>query len=623
MQADAIVCSQRNDFARGEKTASIFWRIFFVLVVIGLISVGAIPILSDTAPKSSHPDNIDPLVIRNVRIFDGSRILSDNTVLVQSGKITAVGTNIGMPDGANVIDGTGNTLLPGLIDAHTHVFGPVLKQAIVFGVTTELDMFTDYHFAAEMKRQQAAGEGLDRADLFSAGTLVTVPGGHGTQYGLTIPTINTPDEAPAFIDARIAEGSDYIKIVYDLRFPTLSKATLAAVIEAAHTRGKLAVVHISSLEGARDVIEAGADGLVHLFVDRSPDSEFGRFVAEHQAFVIPTLTALESSSGIPSGASLITDAHLSPYLSETDVINLKQASPVPPGVKLSYTAAEEALQQLKDAKVPIVAGTDAPSPGTAHGPSLHRELELLVQAGLTPMEVLAATTSVPATVFHLNDRGRIAPGLRADLLLVKGNPTTDIKATRDIVGVWKLGVPVDRQAYLAALDRAERQRKSGLVSDFEAGEPTANFGFGWTVSTDSFMGGKSTAGFKVVSGGARDSNGSLLISGEIAPGLPVAWAGAMFFPGPAPMAPVNLSSKQQITFWTKGDDKSYSIMLLAQSRGQMPAIQTFVAGPEWKQFIFPFSRFDGMDGHDLMGVLFAGSLVPGKFVFQIDDVRFE
>ena len=97
----------------------------------------------------------------------------------------------------------------------------------------------------------------------------------------------------------------------------------------------------------------------------------------------------------------------------------------------------------------------------------------------------------------------------------------------------------------------------------------------------------------------------------------------MFFPGPAPMAPVNLSSKQQITFWTKGDDKSYSIMLLAQSRGQMPAIQTFVAGPEWKQFIFPFSRFDGMDGHDLMGVLFAGSLVPGKFVFQIDDVRFE
>ena len=159
------------------------------------------------------------------------------------------------------------------------------------------------------------------------------------------------------------------------------------------------------MRGARDVIEAGADGLVHLFVDRSPDSEFGRFVAEHQAFVIPTLTALESSSGIPSGASLITDAHLSPYLSETDVINLKQASPVPPGVKLSYTAAEEALQQLKDAKVPIVAGTDAPSPGTAHGPSLHRELELLVQAGLTPMEVLAATTSVPATVFHLNEPG--------------------------------------------------------------------------------------------------------------------------------------------------------------------------------------------------------------------------
>ena len=101
--------------------------------------------------------------------------------------------------------------------------------------------------------------------------------------------------------------------------------------------------------------------------------------------------------------------------------------------------------------MPILAGTDAPNPGTAHGASLHRELELLVHAGLAPTEALAAATSVPASAFHLADRGRVARGLRADLVLVNGDPTRDITATRDIVGVWKGGAPVDRAAYAKRL----------------------------------------------------------------------------------------------------------------------------------------------------------------------------
>jgi imidazolonepropionase-like amidohydrolase len=95
------------------------------------------------------------------------------------------------------------------------------------------------------------------------------------------------------------------------------------------------------------------------------------------------------------------------------------------------------VRQLHAAGVPLLAGTDAPNPGTTHGASLHREL--LVNAGLTTTEALAAATSVPARIFGLRDRGRIAPGMRADLLLVEGNPVRDMTDTRNIVAVWKKG----------------------------------------------------------------------------------------------------------------------------------------------------------------------------------------
>src|SRR5262249_13820441 len=154
------------------------------------------------------------------------------------------------PAGATIVDGTGKTLLPGLIDAHTHAWGDALERALAFGVTTELDMFTDTEFAARMRREQAEGDASARADLFSAGTLATAPGGHGTEFGFRIPTLTGPAEAAAFVDARVAEGSDYIKIVkddgssYGLTFPTLDAPTIAALAAAAHARGKLAVAHI-------------------------------------------------------------------------------------------------------------------------------------------------------------------------------------------------------------------------------------------------------------------------------------------------------------------------------------------------------------------------------------------
>jgi hypothetical protein len=406
---------------------------------------------------------------------------------------------------------------------------------------------------------------------------------------------------------------------------------LRAVIDAAHQYGKLAVVHISCQQQARDAIEAGADGLVHLFNDSAPASDFAPLVANHHAFVVPTLTVLESASGSPSGESLTADPRLEPFLSQADHANLKQAFPKVT-TQLSEKYAEQAVPELIAAHVPVLAGTDAPNPGTAHGVSIHRELELLVRSGMTPTEALAAATSVPASAFHLDDRGEIAPGKRADLLLVKGDPTTDITATRDIVAVWKIGVQDDRDRYAADLEKQKQETgkekrtpapaglEAGPISDFEDGKTSAKFGAGWSISTDSIMGGKSSAEMKVVEGGASGSQHSLEISGEIASGLPFAWAGVMFSPGQQVFAPANLASKKDLTFWAKGDGRTYRVLIFTESGGRVPAQQTFTADKEWKQYTFPFAAFNGTDGHDLSAILFVGGPATGKFDFQIDNI---
>jgi imidazolonepropionase-like amidohydrolase len=402
-----------------------------------------------------------PLVIRGVRVFDGVSVYPSATISIRDGKIAELKIGDGpVPKEAEVIDGRGKTLIPGLIDCHTHAFLPgMLRQAAVFGVTTELDMFTVNLFARAMRAGQASGRALDRADLFSAGTLVTVKGGHGSQYRVPIPTISKPEEAQAFVDARIAEGSDYIKIAYDngselgLKWPTLSREALGAVIRAAHARNKYAVVHALAREEARTALEEGADGLVHIFIDKPIDDAFIALAARREAFIIPTLTVLESARGI-GGASLADDPSLKPYLSSSNIKALRSTFPSEK-VKVDEVSAKRAaeissgaVRKLHKAGVAILAGTDAINPGTAHGASLHRELELLVDAGLTPLEAISAATALVGNKLRfLGNRGQLTVGAPADMVLVEGDPFTNIKATRAIVGVWKHGKRIDREAY--------------------------------------------------------------------------------------------------------------------------------------------------------------------------------
>ena len=590
-----------------------------------------------SAERPSREAQARGYIIEGVRLFDGVRVHPARDVLVADGLIVEVAEQIEAPEGIEVVDGRGHTLLPGLIDSHTHVIAPAsLKQALMLGVTTELDMFMDWRLAQRVRQGEADDGSPGSADLRSSGTLVTAPGGHGTEYGMAIPTITKPSEAKAFVDARIEEGSDYMKIVYGtgrafgISYPSIDKETMAAVVEAAHARGKLAIVHISSLAAAQHAIEAGADALAHIFFEDQSAPEFVRCAAERDVFVVPTLTVLESASGVPSGASLVEDERVAPYLAARSLVNLKQAFPARDGGTEAFAAAKTVVGQLHAAGVAILAGSDAPNAGTAHGASIHRELELLVDAGLTPVEALRCATSVPAARFGLHDRGRIAPGLRADLVLVEGDPTKDITSSRAVVGVWKRGARVDRDTYRAGLAKARvagmnapEGLENGLVSDFDEGKIDARFGHGWSTSTDQLMGGQSVATLDVVEGGARHSAGALSIRGEIKTGAPQTWAGAMYSPGNAPMSPADLSSKKELSFWSKGDGQTYAIMLFLQSEGFTPVVRTFTTGSEWTRHTFALEDFNGTDASDLMGVFIGAGGMLGVFELQIDQLRFD
>ena len=193
-------------------------------------------------------------------------------------------------------------MLPGLIDAHVHVDDGShggLSQAISLGVTTVLEMWNSGGRLKAIKKIQR-DDALDVADIRSAGTGATAPGGHPTRMGgPPFPTLTGPAEAQAFVDARLAEGSDYVKIVYDdlaailpKAVPMLHRTTLEALVQAAHRRQRLAVVPVTSEQHAHDAIRAGADGLVHLFFGSSASSDFGQLAARRRIFVIPTLSTL-------------------------------------------------------------------------------------------------------------------------------------------------------------------------------------------------------------------------------------------------------------------------------------------------------------------------------------------
>ncbi|MCY1070618.1 amidohydrolase family protein [Nannocystis sp. RBIL2] len=612
-----------------------------VLTFAALAALGCPRPSASEAPARTSPPIAADLVIRDVRLFDGAAVVARTSVAVRDGVIVGVGPDLAVADGATVVDGAGRTLLPGLIDAHTHIQSPVqLRQALVFGVTTELDMFTLPAVSGPLRKAVAGAGGRALADFRSAGILATAPGGHGTEYGFAIPTLTGPDQAPAFVAARLAEGADYLKIVLDdgsgfgRSMPTLAVDTVRALVEAAHARGLTTVVHVSSQREATAALEAGADGLAHVFLDGPAQGAFVALARDKRVFVADTLAVVLGLCEPGRGKAVAEDPELKPFLGPADARALSATWPRP----LPASACEGALATvgaLHRAGVPLLASTDAPNPGTVHGVSLHDELALLVRAGLPATAALAAATSVPADRFKMGDRGRVIAGKRADLLLVRGDPTTDITATRAIEAVWKAGHRLDRDGYRKAVAdeyaALEARRaappppgsESGKIAAFEAGKLAAEFGAGWQPATDALIGGTSTVELNLSKKGARKSKGALRMSGAVAEGEQPKWAGAMFFPGAAPMQPANLGNFTKLVFAARSDGASaLTVMVFAEQLGIAPLRKEIAVGREWAEHTVTFAELGGLEPHDVLG-LFFGATQAGPFALELDDVRLE
>ena len=581
------------------------------------------------------PASAAGFLVEHVRMFDGQKIQLDRNVLIVDGKIKDDNFKGKPAADISIINGAGRTLLPGLIDAHVHAY-QYQELPLLYGVTTQIDMFTNVDQMKEVNEKMRKGENRDRADLISAGVLATAPGGHGTEYGLAIPTLNKPEEAQAWVDARLAEGSHFIKIVIEhgnekRPFNSLDNATVKALVKAAHLRNKLAVVHIGTLQEAQDALAAGADGLVHLFVGKQiTDAEVTEIIntaKRNHAFIIPTFSVLESIAGLKE-EDVLADKRMTAYLSKTQMPSLhapygQQAHPDWLSVPKKLTVAMHA------AGIPILAGTDAGNSGTQYGISLHHELAAMVDAGLSPTTVLASATSVPARAFNLKDRGRIAKGYKADLLLVTGEPDKNITDTRNIVEVWKDGERVTAQREQKLQEIAEQNAQKtqalelpadGRIGLFSKNKLASPFGADWAASTDAFMGGKSSITLKLAETETANEQAVLNIEAEVRPGFAYPWAGLSVLTGKVPMEATDLSKFNTLKFRVKGDGKQYAVGISVKG-SYIPISVPFKATEEWQEVSLPFSKFKGLDPATITVIAFNAGPQTGSYRFQIADIR--
>lgn len=518
-----------------------------------------LPEAQQPVPDMAHTSAAGPVtLISNVRLFDGKRWHAATSILLRDGLVHSIGPDLAAPAQAVLVDGSGKTALPGLIDAHVHSFGTAQEDALRFGITTMLDMFRPPQDFPRTHAERASLQASDRADLYSAGYLATAAGGHGTQYGIAVPTLAGADEADAWVAARQAEGSDWIKIVIEpgwgqQRLPTLDAGVVGALIRAAHDHDLLAVAHVSTYADAMMAIEAGIDGLVHLFADRRIDDGFIAAARAADIFVVPTMPVLAGIYGHNDTDWMLTHPVLGPRLSAGQRNNLDMRFPLADDADTAWSNASANVIALHTAGIPILAGSDAPNPATTYGASLHHALRLLVAAGLPAADALRAASSVPAREFGLAGRGCLKPGCRADLLLVAGDPLTDIAATAMIDAVWKNGHQLTFAMPAMQPDTTSSAAVSGeqdLLAD-----PSR-----WMAAADDYMGGASSA---AISWSQTDAASSLQVSGQLEPGHVFPYAGAMWFASTIPMQPENFSTRTHLVLQIEGAAGDYQALLFS------------------------------------------------------------
>ena len=414
-----------------------------------------------TAPASQPMGPTTP----GLRAFVGARlvignkdgVINNGVLVVRNGRIAATGSaqSVEIPDDAEQINVGGKTIIPGLINAHGHVNNVrgleanpafyteshIKHQLGVYaryGVTTVLSLGGGGPAGIRVREQQ--GLDLHHARLYLAGPVVTA---------------QTPDEAVIQVNAVADLGADIVKIRVDDNLGTTSKMSSEvyhAIIKQAHARELRVAAHLFYLDDAKDLLKAGIDLVAHSVRDAAVDEELITQLANRDVCYCPTLMREVSTYVYEDRPDWFDDPF---FLEEVDltVVQTLEATDYQEQVRQRSSAqiykealvtAQHNLKTLADGGVRVAMGTDSGPPGRFQGYFEHRELELMVSAGLTPMEAIVSATGDAARCLKLNDLGTIEPGKWADFVVLNANPLDDIRNTQAIESVWVAGNPMVR-----------------------------------------------------------------------------------------------------------------------------------------------------------------------------------
>lgn len=363
-------------------------------------------------PFLSTAQSSETVLIQSVRFFDGESVQERMDVFFEGSQIARIVPHSPDHRAKEIIDGRGKTLIPALINAHVHIWFPLhLQEAARAGVLTVMDMHSSSYSLPILKAFQ---DSTNYANYLSAGPGATVPGGHGTQFGMPTPTIDSTTSAQVFTLDRVEGGSDYIKILREPSRPTINFAQIDTVIATAHERAKLAVAHISRKKDAIRLATSNLDGFVHIWFDEVSTVEEVDTIAKGKVFMVPTI---------------ITNKRVLDYFESQGRTNKS----------LTFEELKAEVKKLHEAGVILVAGTDPPNFNINYGTDLLTEIELFVECGLSPLEALRSATGNAAKSFQLKEAGQLRENGPANALLIQGNPMEDIKAIRNIEKVWKNG----------------------------------------------------------------------------------------------------------------------------------------------------------------------------------------
>ncbi len=435
------------------------------------------------------------VLIRDARLFLGDgNVIEQGAVLIKDGKIAEIYTG-SAPDAktlkAEAIDAAGKTLMPGLIDVHVHLGSPgglsssaddyetpakafprELAAYLYSGVTAVKSAGDVLDEILKVREMEATGEKLG-ATLFVVGPLFTAPGGHGTEYGKNIPEVargnfdaqflrlpKTPEEAKQMVDELAKRHVDGIKTILEAGSPAypfvrMDPVLVKAIADEAHAVNLPVVCHTGSARDVEDAVNAGVNGIEHGSMnDLIPEALFARMKQAGITFD-PTLDVVEAFTMLAQGKSDMLDRSLVQQVAPKKLLeSTKKFLQSPDGEKMraglgkypvSMAICNQNLLAAMRAGVTLVTGTDAGNPTIFHGPGLHRELQLWVEAGVPAAVALQAATYNGAQLLRASNRmGLIKKGYEANLLLVDGNPLKDISVTERISLVMFKGERVNR-----------------------------------------------------------------------------------------------------------------------------------------------------------------------------------